>query len=187
MIPVFEVAFALIAVILSILSLKTLRAIRHLRVGKSFWIPVFVSGVFFLVGSIVTIFHEANFSLTTKTDEVIHVSRLLALSILVCGIYSYSRKVNESLAKKFSIPGKKESLETEVPIEEGLEIEIPHQERRVQESPKKETAPECKHHFGYLRTLPRNVPIPDECLGCDKIIECKHSLVKTLESRETDQ
>ena len=186
MILVFEVAFASIAAILSILSLKTLKAIRHLGVGKSFWIPVFVSGLFFFVGSIVTIFHEVNFSLTTKTDEVVNVSRLLALAILVCGIYSYSRKVNESLAKKFSIPGKEESLEIEVPIEEGLEIETPHQERRAQESPKTETAPECKHQFGYLRTLPRNVPIPDECLGCDKIIECKHSLVKTLESHASD-
>jgi hypothetical protein len=33
-------------------------------------------------------------------------------------------------------------------------------------------SPECAHHFGYLRTLPRNTPIPDECFGCTKIMEC---------------
>ncbi len=31
---------------------------------------------------------------------------------------------------------------------------------------------ECAHHFGYLRTLPRNTPIPDECFGCTRIMEC---------------
>jgi len=33
-------------------------------------------------------------------------------------------------------------------------------------------SPECNHHFGYLRTLPKNAPIPDECLGCTNIMEC---------------
>jgi len=36
-----------------------------------------------------------------------------------------------------------------------------------------ETSPEaCPHSFGYLRTLPRNDPIPDECLICMKVIQC---------------
>jgi hypothetical protein len=31
---------------------------------------------------------------------------------------------------------------------------------------------DCLHQFGYLRTLPKNAPIPDECFGCAKIVEC---------------
>jgi len=31
---------------------------------------------------------------------------------------------------------------------------------------------DCLHQFGYLRTLPKNTPIPDECFGCTKIVEC---------------
>jgi hypothetical protein len=186
LILVFEVVFALIAAILSILSLKTLKAIRHLGVGRSFWIPVFLSGVFFIVGSIFTIFHEVNFPLTNRTDEIVHVSRLLALSILMYGIYCYSIKVKQNLTKEYSILGKEESIEIEVPIEEVLEAEAPLQERKIQESRKAETAPECKHQFGYLRTLPRNAPIPKECLSCDKIIECKHSLVNKIESQASD-
>lgn len=31
---------------------------------------------------------------------------------------------------------------------------------------------ECPHKFGYLRGLPKNRPIPDECFGCPKIMEC---------------
>lgn len=34
---------------------------------------------------------------------------------------------------------------------------------------------ECPHYYGYLKKLPKNVPIPDECLGCLKIVECLHS------------
>jgi len=31
---------------------------------------------------------------------------------------------------------------------------------------------DCLHQFGYLRTLPKNAPIPDECLGCQRVVEC---------------
>ena len=34
---------------------------------------------------------------------------------------------------------------------------------------------ECPHYYGYLKKLPKNVPIPDECLGCLRIVECLHS------------
>jgi hypothetical protein len=30
----------------------------------------------------------------------------------------------------------------------------------------------CPHEFEYLKTLPKNTPIPDECFGCAQIIEC---------------
>lgn len=30
----------------------------------------------------------------------------------------------------------------------------------------------CKHKFGYLNSLPKNTPIPDECFGCPQIVEC---------------
>ena len=39
----------------------------------------------------------------------------------------------------------------------------------------KKSRPICLHSFGYLRTLPKNASLPDECLGCSQIIEClKH-------------
>jgi hypothetical protein len=31
---------------------------------------------------------------------------------------------------------------------------------------------ECAHRFGYLYALPKNTSIPNECLGCPKIVEC---------------
>jgi hypothetical protein len=48
---------------------------------------------------------------------------------------------------------------------EAVSIEVP-----------KETAPSsCLHYFGYLQFIPRNKSIPEECLSCQKAIECsKH-------------
>jgi hypothetical protein len=34
------------------------------------------------------------------------------------------------------------------------------------------TGTKCKHHLGYLKSRPKNTPIPDECLTCDRMIEC---------------
>jgi len=52
--------------------------------------------------------------------------------------------------------------------------EIPKTEKTVP-SAKTETVSfkgDCLHHFGYLRTFPKNSPIPDECFGCEKIVDC---------------
>ena len=34
----------------------------------------------------------------------------------------------------------------------------------------------CPHKFGYLASLPKNTPIPDECFGCPQIVECLGTL-----------
>lgn len=39
-------------------------------------------------------------------------------------------------------------------------------------SVKLENNAECKHFFGYLKKRPKDVPIPDECLTCEKMIKC---------------
>jgi DNA-directed RNA polymerase subunit RPC12/RpoP len=31
---------------------------------------------------------------------------------------------------------------------------------------------ECKHFLGYLKKRAKDTPFPDECLTCDKMIEC---------------
>jgi DNA-directed RNA polymerase subunit RPC12/RpoP len=35
-----------------------------------------------------------------------------------------------------------------------------------------EESPACAHHFGYLKHRPKNMPIPEECFICSKMIEC---------------
>jgi hypothetical protein len=31
---------------------------------------------------------------------------------------------------------------------------------------------DCQHYLGYLKKRPKNESIPDECLTCNKMIEC---------------
>jgi hypothetical protein len=185
---ILEIVVASIAVALILLSLKTLQAIRHIGVGKSFWMPVAMSGFLFFFGSIVAILFELNFSLTEYTDEVVQVSRLLALCILVGGVYSYSRKVTKNLGERFTAPNsilkandadKMQAPDAQAPEPAPISI----QDRLMRESSRKETESRCRNQFGYLRTLSREASIPDECLSCDRIIECKHSLPKTVQSQ----
>jgi DNA-directed RNA polymerase subunit RPC12/RpoP len=37
---------------------------------------------------------------------------------------------------------------------------------------KHESSVECKHFLGYLKKRPKGTSIPDECLVCDKMVEC---------------
>ena len=30
----------------------------------------------------------------------------------------------------------------------------------------------CGHFFGYLKKRPKDMPVPDDCLTCDKMVEC---------------
>ena len=48
-------------------------------------------------------------------------------------------------------------------------VEVPKkpEQKRPSEIPRA-----CSHHFGYVKTLPKNTSIPDECLWCPWIVEC---------------
>ncbi|RLI44093.1 hypothetical protein DRO69_08160 [Candidatus Bathyarchaeota archaeon] len=39
-------------------------------------------------------------------------------------------------------------------------------------SVKMKNATKCTHQFGYLKKLPKDASIPDECFTCPKYIEC---------------
>lgn len=48
---------------------------------------------------------------------------------------------------------------------------------------------ECTHEFGYLRTLPKNASLPDECIRCSKALECLRyqPKKKTVRDRNPDE
>jgi hypothetical protein len=62
-------------------------------------------------------------------------------------------------------------------------FQLPHIRKEPQQKPSKppkgsgeegslESQRKCSHFFGYVRTLPKNTPIPDECLWCPSIVDC---------------
>jgi hypothetical protein len=170
-----EVPLASIALILSIVSWKTFKSIRHLDVGKSFWIPMFASGGLFFVGSILAILDDLGLLSNAYSAEIVAGSRLLALCALLGCVYVYSRKITKNLAEKFLIQPIPERVELEREEEDSTSVI----EKVDEANSKKEV--DCKYEFGYLRTMPVDAPIPEECLGCQQIIECKHSIVKKVE------
>jgi len=107
-----DIMFALVAAVLGILGQGTFKSIKHLGIGKTFWIPVFLSGVLFVFGSVVRIFHEFaveySWIAMSYTDEIVRISWLLALTILFGSIYNYSRKVKITI-KATAPEGKKEA------------------------------------------------------------------------------
>ncbi len=108
-----DIIFALVAAVLGILGYGTFKSIKHLGIGKSFWMPIFFSGILFVFGSIVRVFHEFaieySWSAMTYTDEIIRVSWLLAITILFGSIYNYSRKVKKTIQS--TIPEVKKEAE----------------------------------------------------------------------------
>jgi len=56
----------------------------------------------------------------------------------------------------------------------------PSRKNRTLEKPRKTAAPEredpgekeCPHYVGYLTTLQKGSPFPDECFGCRRVIQC---------------
>jgi len=173
MVLVLEVPLAAIALVLCLVSWKTLRAIKHLDVGKSFWIPVLLSGISFLAGSVVAILNDLGLSFTVYMAEVAAVSKLLALCALVSGVYTYSTKIMKNLAERFTLPTSTMAIASDI---EKMEVSEPNLERVNERTSVKDF--DCKYKFGYLQTLPRSAAIPDDCLNCRQIIECKHSYLR---------
>jgi hypothetical protein len=184
-----NVAIASIATLLCVLGLSTLKTIKHLNVGKPFWIPVFVSGLFFLISSITTVLNEAVFSLTS-INEIAQIAQLTALCSLSVGIYGYFKRIRTNLSRRIVIPEPVTATDDE--IEEEIipeSIKRQKEKMKVQIAPTpsvdKETGPSksmrieaasgCNHEFGYLRTFPIDADLPEECLSCIKVIECKRS------------
>lgn len=47
-----------------------------------------------------------------------------------------------------------------------------HKAEAQRQAPKGSEDKDCLHFFGYLGGLPKNTPIPGECFGCQRIVDC---------------
>jgi len=172
LIIVSNIAFALIATLLSVLGWRTLKNIRYLNVGRSFWIPIVVSGLLFATTSIITILNETVLSLTI-TVEIGQITQLIAFCSLSVGVYSYSRMIRKNLPDKYIVPETSSTqygkMEAFAPAQSG------EKKTKTSKNLGIETPSECNHQLGYLRTFPPNSSLPEECLSCNKVMECKQS------------
>ncbi len=109
----------------------------------------------------------------TKSQSVVHPSRVDTLQ-------SVGRSTSQN-----SPPAPKLVVNATIDGDSQISVEQTDQASEYVEPPKqKKTASsskpiqkngaeeDCFHHFGYLNSLPRNTPIPGECFGCQKIVDC---------------
>jgi hypothetical protein len=67
-----------------------------------------------------------------------------------------------------------EAVEEEIEqVEEAEEVEVVEPEPvEFEVKEKAEDVSGCTHNLGYLKRRPKNTPIPEECLTCNKMIDC---------------
>jgi hypothetical protein len=168
-----NIAFGLISASLCALGWNTLKAIKYLNVGKLFWIPLFLSSFLFAVSSLITILNDAFLSLTLAF-EIEQITQLTALCFLSVGVYSYSKMIKSNMPEKIFTPEENPTQKSKNSPYSPLTSSVYHKEdapNDFQNSP----SSECNHQLGYLATFPANASFPEECLSCDKIMECKQS------------
>ena len=172
LIVISNIAFCAISASLCALGWNTLKAIKYLNVGKLFWIPIFLSSVLFAVSSVITILNDVFLSLTTAF-EIEQITQLIALCFLSVGIFSYSKIIKRNIPEKNIIPEDKNKKKRKNTPYSPLTTSIYNEKEdsKVQER----TSSECNHQVGYLATFPANASLPEECLSCNKVMECKQS------------
>ena len=92
-------------------------------------------------------------------DIVLLVAVLILLSLYVTKMREKPQNQLESKTEQQQFPTKPQKTK---------------KEKKKTESPEEQTKTnfECAHHFGYLRNLPRNTPVPEECFGCPQVMQC---------------
>jgi len=173
LIIISNIAFGLISASLCVLGWKTLKAIKYLNVGKMFWIPLFLSSFLFAMSSLITILNDAFLSLTVAF-EIEQITQLTALCFLSVGIYSYSKMIKRNIPEKNIIPEEIPTQKSKNSPYSPLTTSIYH-EKDASNNFQKRASSECNHQLGYLTTFPANASLPEECLSCNKVMECKQS------------
>ena len=96
--------------------------------------------------------------------SAIDIVLLVAVMVLIVLFITQQRgkTVAESPLPPPSLGENLEKLETRVKSKS--------KEHNTRQSPLDFT--KCIHDFGYLRNLPQNTPIPNECFGCPQVMRC---------------
>jgi DNA-directed RNA polymerase subunit RPC12/RpoP len=68
-----------------------------------------------------------------------------------------------------------QELTKEAPIALKIKTALQKERERGNEEPEEPSAPRCVNGFGYLKKRPKGASIPDECLVCQKMIQCLSS------------
>jgi len=96
--------------------------------------------------------------------SVIDIVLLIAVVVLLL-LFLAQRRGQPATKSELPMTGQKKTSEkSNVPVKTAQE--------KVSTTQGPADFQECVHHFGYLKNLPKNTPVPDECFGCKQILRC---------------
>jgi len=96
--------------------------------------------------------------------SVIDIVLTIAVVVLLL-LFLAQRKTQTTTKAELLIKGQEKiSEKPKKPVEDA------HIKTTKADSP--EELQKCIHHFGYLKNLPKNTPIPDACFGCPRLLRC---------------
>jgi len=110
---------------------------------------------------------------STLAFEIEQVTQLIALCFLSVGIFSYSKIIRRNIPEKNIVPEDIPTHKNKTSPYVSKTSPIDYK-GNVSGNFQSETS-ECNHEVGYLATFPANATLPEKCLSCHKVIECKQS------------
>jgi hypothetical protein len=151
---------------------------KTLPVIRALWFAVsIISSIWFLYW----ICYEALVwnKLLMQATPVNYVAFVLSIALLNIGIQleriSFFNKpkllVDQNFPKKCL---EKTQMQQVQQVQEGEQIQqIQHDNDWKKQIPRdSEVPPGCRFYLGYLHERPKSVEIPEECLGCEKLVDC---------------
>lgn len=64
-------------------------------------------------------------------------------------------------------------MSADVPLDEVLaKVKEAISNQSPDKNKEDKTKVKCPHSFGYLSTLPKGSPLPEECFLCPKVVDC---------------
>jgi hypothetical protein len=115
--------------------------------------------------------NDVFFSLST-VFEIEQITQLVALCFLSVGIYSYSKIIRRNIPGKNIFDEDISTQESKKTAYDAPTSSIDYQTNSSHNFQKRDS-PGCNHQLGYLATFPANASLPEECLSCNKVMECK--------------
>ena len=98
--------------------------------------------------------------------EVSAIDVVLLVAVLALFILFITQKRSQPGAKSQLNMKDQEELPEKSRLKGKAALETPNEKQSAEDFQK------CVHQFGYLKDMPKNTPIPDECFGCPTVMRC---------------
>jgi hypothetical protein len=140
-----------------------------------------------MFGGYFGLFYWLVVSISALTSCVIGLDKLGLLTDLWKKISNKNKNKNKSKGKplKSETGKKKQVIDKQTSVPTGIiDVKLTKKEKDTKKAFYLfgETKFErCQHKFGYLESKLKNKPIPDECFGCSKLLDCS---TKTKKSKK---